>query len=219
MEKSREAFRTISEVAEWLKTPAHVLRFWESRFPEVRPIKRAGGRRYYRPADMALLAGIKKLLHDEGMTIRGVQKILSEQGVKFVAGLADVPSDDVFGSPALHGELWGVSGSPEDEAPMILDAEDDRTPRGPAKIVVLPNRAPVEPPAAESPAEPEPQDDPQQDNAQPAEPQQKTAKRDGGVPERLAVRLRRHHGHPVQDVARLRALHDRLAALRDRLAT
>ena len=89
MDKSPDAFRTISEVAELLDTPAHVLRFWESRFPQIKPVKRAGGRRYYRPADMALLSGIRRLLHDEGLTIRGVQKILREQGVKHVSGLAD----------------------------------------------------------------------------------------------------------------------------------
>ncbi len=87
MDKSPDAFRTISEVAEALATPAHVLRFWETRFPQIRPVKRAGGRRYYRPADVALLSGIRRLLHDEGMTIRGVQKILREQGVRHVAGL------------------------------------------------------------------------------------------------------------------------------------
>lgn len=87
MDKSPDAFRTISEVAELLDTPAHVLRFWESRFPQIKPVKRAGGRRYYRPADVALLSGIRKLLHDEGLTIRGVQKILREQGVRYVSGL------------------------------------------------------------------------------------------------------------------------------------
>ena len=75
MEKSPDAFRTISEVADLLETPAHVLRFWETRFPQVRPVKRAGGRRYYRPGDVALLSGIRRLLHDEGMTIRGVQQV------------------------------------------------------------------------------------------------------------------------------------------------
>ncbi|MGB3277935.1 MAG: MerR family transcriptional regulator, partial [Pseudorhodobacter sp.] len=89
MDKSPDAFRTISEVAEHLDTPAHVLRFWESRFPQIKPVKRAGGRRYYRPADVALLSGIKKLLHDEGLTIRGVQKILREQGVKHVSDMSD----------------------------------------------------------------------------------------------------------------------------------
>ena len=96
MNKSPDAFRTISEVAEILETPAHVLRFWESRFPQIRPVKRAGGRRYYRPADVALLTGIKRLLHDEGLTIRGVQKILREQGVRHVSGMADetAPEED-----------------------------------------------------------------------------------------------------------------------------
>ena len=88
VEKSDAAFRTISEVADHLRTPAHVLRFWESRFPQIRPVKRAGGRRYYRPADVALLAGIRRLLHDDGLTIRGVQKILREQGVRHVSGLS-----------------------------------------------------------------------------------------------------------------------------------
>ncbi|HMS95542.1 MAG TPA: MerR family transcriptional regulator, partial [Tabrizicola sp.] len=88
MEKSPDAFRTISEVADVLETPAHVLRFWESRFPQIKPVKRAGGRRYYRPSDVALLSGIKRLLHDEGLTIRGVQKILRDQGIKHVAGLS-----------------------------------------------------------------------------------------------------------------------------------
>jgi DNA-binding transcriptional MerR regulator len=88
MEKSPDAFRTISEVAEWLDTPAHVFRFWESRFTQIKPIKRAGGRRYYRPTDMLLLGGIKKLLHDGGMTIKGVQKILREKGVKHVQSLS-----------------------------------------------------------------------------------------------------------------------------------
>lgn len=94
MAKSPDAFRTISEVAEWLDKPAHVLRFWESKFTQVKPVKRAGGRRYYRPEDMLLLGGIKKLLHDDGMTIKGVQKILREQGVKQVAALSQ-PLDEV----------------------------------------------------------------------------------------------------------------------------
>lgn len=89
MAKSAEAFRTISEVADWLGVQTHVLRFWESKFTQVKPVKRAGGRRYYRPNDMALLAGIRVLLHDEGVTIRGVQKILREKGIKHVVGLSD----------------------------------------------------------------------------------------------------------------------------------
>ncbi len=84
MTKTAEAFRTISEVAEELEVPKHVLRFWEGRFPQIRPMKRGGGRRYYRPEDMALLRGICHLLHAEGYTIKGVQKILREQGVDTV---------------------------------------------------------------------------------------------------------------------------------------
>ncbi|MEM9434506.1 MAG: MerR family transcriptional regulator [Pseudomonadota bacterium] len=87
-DKAREAFRTISEVANWLDIPAHVLRFWESKFSQIKPVKRAGGRRYYRPADMELIGGIKTLLHDDGLTIRGVQKMLKEEGIKGVAALS-----------------------------------------------------------------------------------------------------------------------------------
>ncbi len=93
MPKSPDAFRTISEVAEWLGVQAHVLRFWESKFSQVKPVKRAGGRRYYRPADMLLLGGIRKLLHDDGLTIKGVQKILREQGMAYVSDLS-MPLDD-----------------------------------------------------------------------------------------------------------------------------
>lgn len=87
MAKAKDAFRTISEVAEWLDTPTHVLRFWESKFSQIKPVKGAGGRRYYRPEDMDLLGGIKQLLHEDGMTIKGTQKLLREKGVKHVAAL------------------------------------------------------------------------------------------------------------------------------------
>ncbi|CCB65872.1 MULTISPECIES: MerR family transcriptional regulator [unclassified Hyphomicrobium] len=88
MNKSAEAFRTIGEVADELQIPKHVLRFWEGRFPQIRPMKRGGGRRYYRPEDMELLRGIRALLHAEGYTIRGVQKILREHGVDQVKAAA-----------------------------------------------------------------------------------------------------------------------------------
>ncbi len=84
MDKAPDAFRTISEVADDLDVPQHVLRFWESRFTQIRPMKRAGGRRYYRSDDVDLLRGIRQLLYGEGYTIRGVQRILKEHGVKFV---------------------------------------------------------------------------------------------------------------------------------------
>lgn len=94
MKKSADAFRTISEVADWLGVQAHVLRFWESKFSQVKPVKRAGGRRYYRPADMLLLGGIRKLLHDDGLTIKGVQKLLREEGVAHVSDQSR-PLDDL----------------------------------------------------------------------------------------------------------------------------
>lgn len=102
LEKSPEAFRTISEVAQDLNIPKHVLRFWEGKFAQLRPMKRGGGRRYYRPEDVDLLRGIRQLLYSDGYTIKGVQKILREQGVRFVmeswessgkslAGVKDIP--------------------------------------------------------------------------------------------------------------------------------
>src|SRR5271155_2750231 len=81
-EKSPEAYRTIREVADSLDLPQHVLRFWETRFPQIRPLKRAGGRRYYRPDDIERLRLIKRLLYDEGYTIKGVQKLFKEQGAQ-----------------------------------------------------------------------------------------------------------------------------------------
>lgn len=87
MEKSPEAFRTISEVADDLDLPQHVLRFWETRFSQIKPMKRGGGRRYYRPDDIDLLKGIRKLLYDQGYTIKGVQKLLRQNGVKFVTAI------------------------------------------------------------------------------------------------------------------------------------
>lgn len=92
MTKTAEAFRTISEVADELEVPKHVLRFWEGRFPQIRPMKRGGGRRYYRPEDMSLLRGICHLLHAEGYTIKGVQKILREQGVDAVKRFGTDPN-------------------------------------------------------------------------------------------------------------------------------
>ena len=87
MEKSPDAFRTISEAAEELDVPQHVLRFWETRFAQIKPMKRAGGRRYYRPDDLDLLKGIRSLLYSEGYTIRGLQRILKEEGAAYVTGI------------------------------------------------------------------------------------------------------------------------------------
>ena len=114
MEKSPEAFRTIREVAEAMDLPQHVLRFWETRFPQIRPLKRAGGRRYYRPDDVERLRLIKRLLYDEGYTIKGVQKLFKEQGVQNLAqpptrgwrsSRAEAPASDLpegFSPPPGH---------------------------------------------------------------------------------------------------------------------
>jgi DNA-binding transcriptional MerR regulator len=87
LEKSPDAFRTISEASQELRVPQHVLRFWETKFTQIKPMKRAGGRRYYRPADLMILRGIRGLLYDEGYTIRGVQRIFKEEGASFVDGV------------------------------------------------------------------------------------------------------------------------------------
>lgn len=133
MDKSPDAFRTISEVAEVLETPAHVLRFWESRFPQIRPVKRAGGRRYYRPADVALLLGIKHLLHNEGMTIRGVQKVLREQGVRHVSSLSGqvVSEEGDNAEAALEAALAANFGTMNDEVALPPDEVES------AQIVAL----------------------------------------------------------------------------------
>src|SRR5215216_6253857 len=89
LDKAPDAFRTISEVADDLDIPQHVLRFWETRFTQIKPMKRSGGRRYYRPDDVDLLRGIRRLLYGEGYTIRGVQRILKEHGIKSVQALVD----------------------------------------------------------------------------------------------------------------------------------
>ncbi len=119
--KSPEAFRTISEVAEWLGVPAHVLRFWESRFGQVKPVKRAGGRRYYRPSDMELLGGIRRLLHEDGLTIRGVQKLLREKGVKYVAAMSP-PIDQ----PAELREVVEARAAAESETASGADAGETK---------------------------------------------------------------------------------------------
>src|SRR5271165_2133530 len=94
MDKSADAFRTISEVAEELDLPQHVLRFWETRFPQIKPLKRAGGRRFYRPHDVEILRAIRRLLYGEGYTIKGVQRILKEQGARAVIAPGSAPRFD-----------------------------------------------------------------------------------------------------------------------------
>ena len=180
MAKSADAFRTISEVADWLETPAHVLRFWESKFSQVKPVKRAGGRRYYRPTDMLLLGGIKKLLHVDGMTIKGVQKLLREKGVKHVAGHSQ-PLDDITGAEVQEKTVEAKAApssapadipappaadplpEPDDDAGVISTEPADTT-EGDEPVPVMPSfmhrappqEAPATAEAPETPAEPTP---------------------------------------------------------------
>jgi DNA-binding transcriptional MerR regulator len=152
MDKSPDAFRTISEVAEELDLPQHVLRFWETRFNQIKPMKRGGGRRYYRPQDVELIKGIRHMLYDEGYTIKGVQKLLRENGNHFLVALgngdvsvieaiskrkqAEAPQPELAGLASPRGEdemLVGEPkakpsrrffglGKPEEDGPVQADA-------------------------------------------------------------------------------------------------
>lgn len=133
MEKAPDAFRTISEVADDLDIPAHVLRFWETRFVQIKPMKRSGGRRYYRPDDVELLRGIRRLLYGEGYTIRGVQRILREHGVKAVQNLEETvlapalfsgPSFDAVSQHAVHEFSSDEEETAEIEEEEIEDTEE-----------------------------------------------------------------------------------------------
>ncbi len=115
MDKAPDAFRTISEVADDLKVPQHVLRFWETRFNQIKPMKRAGGRRYYRPDDVDLLRGIHHLLYGEGYTIRGVQRILKDQGLKFVQSVWQPGAEQ-----PVHGPVDDEADQPDE---LILEEE------------------------------------------------------------------------------------------------
>jgi DNA-binding transcriptional MerR regulator len=131
MTKAALAFRTISEVSETLDVPQHVLRFWEGKFPQVKPLKRAGGRRYYRPEDIDLLRGVRTLLYAEGYTIKGVQKVLRESGAKHVSEIGRYgPHRTARGEPE---NLWaeppefvkGPMSLPEGDADTDTHAPDD----------------------------------------------------------------------------------------------
>lgn len=146
MEKAPDAFRTISEVADELDVPQHVLRFWETRFAQIRPMKRGGGRRYYRPDDVDLLRGIRHLLYGEGYTIRGVQRLLKDNGIKFIQSVwRDETAADAHARPEVHeatddaanGDAGSAADASAEETGIEQlgpDAEDDAptAPRGAA---------------------------------------------------------------------------------------
>jgi DNA-binding transcriptional MerR regulator len=133
IEKAPDAFRTISEVSEALDVPQHVLRFWEAKFPQVKPLKRAGGRRYYRPDDIDLLKGIRALLYGEGLTIKGVQKVLREQGARHVAeigrdGVKDATArrEAEKAAPAVLPTVEQVNLSAEAPSDTLIEAQRAR---------------------------------------------------------------------------------------------
>ncbi|MDV7338642.1 MerR family transcriptional regulator [Terasakiella sp. A23] len=129
-DKSADAFRTISEVAKELGLATHVLRFWESKFPQIKPLKRAGGRRYYRPDDVALLRRLQSLLHDEGYTIKGVQKLFREEGArKFIdegnAAPAEAEDVDVLAPASPQASLFDQPASTAASQPVAAPTVDD----------------------------------------------------------------------------------------------
>jgi DNA-binding transcriptional MerR regulator len=155
VDKAPDAFRTISEVAEEIDIPQHVLRFWESRFTQIRPLKRGGGRRYYRPEDVDLLRGVRHLLYGEGYTIRGVQRILREQGLSFVQSVwragAEPPPPELPEDEAGDADVPTAAAIEPAEEPSLfalpIDAPSGEAPTPPAR------REPTFiPPAAVAPA-------------------------------------------------------------------
>ncbi|MDH7794730.1 MULTISPECIES: MerR family transcriptional regulator [unclassified Beijerinckia] len=138
MDKQADAFRTISEAADALGLPQHVLRFWETRFPQIKPLKRGGGRRYYRPDDVHLLSAIQRLLYNDGYTIKGVQRILKEQGAKAVIALGQNGPEGGNPAPAgpqlvgrMHPDILDDDDTEQDEPagyPRALEAPPARRP-------------------------------------------------------------------------------------------
>jgi DNA-binding transcriptional MerR regulator len=134
MDKSPDAFRTISEVADELNLPQHVLRFWETRFTQIKPLKRGGGRRYYRPQDVELIKGIRHMLYEQGYTIKGVQKLLRDNGNQFLVAIGNGPAlvqahaEGAQDDEMLVGEsrvkpsrrFFGL-GRPDDDGPVQAD--------------------------------------------------------------------------------------------------
>jgi DNA-binding transcriptional MerR regulator len=144
MDKASGAYRTISEVAEELDIPQHVLRFWETRFPQIKPMKRSGGRRYYRPGDVLLLRGIRRLLYGEGYTIKGVQRILSAQGIGVVQQAGGASGAELALAAELEGEVEPTAAlEPNGDA-----VETEPFPDAEEAMAPLPPEAPYSPQAA-----------------------------------------------------------------------
>jgi DNA-binding transcriptional MerR regulator len=146
--KSPDAFRTISEVALELDVPQHVLRFWESRFIQIKPVKRAGGRRFYRPEDVDLLRGIRGLLYSDGFTIRGVQKVLKERGLRHVAGIGRGVTPEPLGGPLVVEKIIFVEKPAAEPVPVKKRAPHLRAVPSPISLPFFdeePAPAPIKP--------------------------------------------------------------------------
>lgn len=148
MDKAPDAFRTISEVAEDLDLPQHVLRFWETRFSQIRPLKRGGGRRYYRPEDVELLRGIRQLLYGQGYTIKGVQRILREQGQRTVMEIGRNPGMTLPNAPQ-----GGTTEDAEEQeaADAFRDEEEEDAALRTAERAARPETAPAQTRGADEP--------------------------------------------------------------------
>ena len=135
MDKAPEAFRTISEVADELEVPKHVLRFWEAKFAQLKPMKRGGGRRYYRPEDVQLLRGIRFLLYNDGYTIRGVQKILREHGPRFVMDYRRIAEDEEQDEAMLAHEIPDIAAeAAQGGGQAMRETEEPRAKLDPKKL-------------------------------------------------------------------------------------
>lgn len=229
MSKSRDAFRTISEVADLLDTPAHVLRFWESKFAQLKPVKRAGGRRYYRPTDVSLIAGIKKLLHDDGMTIKGAQKLLREQGVKHVQALG-AQVLDTPGETAAENVVDAAAADTTNVVPLPSSEASDPPPANAAATgagkpaaqssdsLETADNDPAEQIAAERAPDPDPKQDPEIDKSWrslPPDPADTASKLPARVFHFLRTADREVLAARAEDIA---PLLDRMQVLRDRIS-
>ena len=133
-EKDPAAFRTIREVSDLLGVPQHVLRFWETRFPELKPLQRGGNRRYYRPADVAFAAALHKLLHQDGYTVKGVRKLISDNGAGNLVAIANGDPVPVRGRPAVVAEA-AVAAAPEAEVVQIAPLQTQARPATPNVVL------------------------------------------------------------------------------------
>ncbi|MEM7440737.1 MAG: MerR family transcriptional regulator [Pseudomonadota bacterium] len=214
-DKSPDAFRTISEVSEWLDTPAYVLRFWESRFPQIKPVKRAGGRRYYRPEDMMLLGGIKKLLHFDEQPIKAVKKLLKEEGVKHVMALS--PDLD---TPIQSPEREEKAQATAEIDKIVQDAEDKSAQAAPkVSVKVVKKAKPAEPEAVTEEAPEAERSEPvaHADATEDSQALEDWERESPDLIDSAPMVLRSARAYEADQVSEISALYSKLIAVRDRL--